>query len=159
LTPPARGKRSPGTGTDRSRFRRTSAGSAAARLPETYQNAKIAIEKCSRVDECKDWADKAEAIASYAKQAGDNTLRRCADRIQARAIQKCGELLKEIPAGKGGVVGGTHPQVGGRSQAARDAGLSVDQRKTALRVANVPKGGEAFPHHSQRATADRIPRR
>jgi hypothetical protein len=53
---------------------------------------------------------------------------------------RVGELLKEIPAGKGGVLGGTHPQVGGRSKAAQDAGLSTDQRKTALRVASVPKG-------------------
>ena len=96
---------------------------AGAILPETYKNARTAIEKCSRLDECKDWANKAEAIASYAKQAGDNTLRKCADRIQARAMLRVGELLKEIPAGKGGVLGGTHPQVGGRSKAAQDAGL------------------------------------
>jgi hypothetical protein len=40
----------------------------------------------------------AEALASYAKQANDSTLRRLADRIQARAIRREGELLGEIEA-------------------------------------------------------------
>jgi len=113
---------------------------AGAMLPETYKNARAAIEKCSRLDECKDWANKAEAIASYAKQAGDNTLRKCADRIQARAMLRVGELLKEIPAqpGKRTDLVGASPQ-GSRASAARDAGLSRDQKVTALRVASVPK--------------------
>jgi hypothetical protein len=55
--------------------------------------------------------------------------------------KRCGELLKEIPA-KGGYVngGGATPHRSQRAAAARDAGLSTDQRKTALRVASVPKG-------------------
>jgi len=110
-----------------------------ARLPQTYQAACGALEKCSRIDECADWANKAEALASYARQAKEHSLRKMADRIQARAIRKCGELLRAIKAAKGGVVGGAHPQVGGRSQAARDAGLSREQKRTALRVANVPR--------------------
>jgi hypothetical protein len=114
---------------------------AGAILPETYKNARTAIEKCSRLDECKDWANKAEAIASYAKQAGDNTLRKCADRIQARAMLRVGELLKEIPGKVGRPEnnrGGTSPI--SRSGAAKDAGLSRDDKRTALRVASVPKG-------------------
>lgn len=105
-----------------------------ARLPETYQHARTAIEKCSRLDECKDWANKAEAIASYAKQADDPTLRRCADRIQARAIQRCGELLKEIPAKAGSKyeVGGRVSTSSERARAASDAGLSTDQRRTCV---------------------------
>ena len=35
-------------------------------------------------------------------QAGDGTLHRYADRIQARAIRRCGELAKRMPANKGG---------------------------------------------------------
>jgi hypothetical protein len=109
-----------------------------AKLPATYAAAKAALEKCSRIDECQDWADKAEALASYAKQAGDDAMHKMADRIQARAIQKCGELLKRIEPGKPGPKsGGTSPQ-NSRSAAARDAGLSIDQKKTALRVASVP---------------------
>ena len=109
-----------------------------ATLPETYLNAKTALAECSRIDECKDWADKAAALASYAKQAKDETMRKMADRIQARAIRRCGELLKQVDRGKTGPrVEGRHRPVT-RTDAAESAGLSERQRKTALRVASVP---------------------
>jgi hypothetical protein len=69
---------------------------AHAKIPATYQAAKTAIAECVRVDECQDWADKAEALASYARQADDDSLRRMANRIQARGIRRCGELIREI---------------------------------------------------------------
>ena len=53
------------------------------------------------MDECAPWALKAEALASYAKRAGDDELRKFADRIQARAIRRCGELLKQIKPATG----------------------------------------------------------
>ena len=114
---------------------------AHAKLPATYANARTALERCTRIDECKDWADKAEALASYGRQSEDKELYNMAERIRARAIRRCGELLGEIaprdtpgrPSKNGG---GGSPIT--RAGAARDAGLSVDQRKTALRVANVP---------------------
>ena len=40
-----------------------------ARLPRTYEAARAALAECQQLDECKDWADKAAALASYAKQA------------------------------------------------------------------------------------------
>lgn len=114
---------------------------AEARLPATYEAAKNALAECSRLDECLTWANKAEALASYAKQAEDDQLRKMADRIQARAIRRCGELLKQIEAGNGARDGkrqeGDLPPFN-RTQAATDAGLSEHQRKTALRVASVP---------------------
>jgi rubrerythrin len=73
-----------------------------AKLPAVYESAKLALSECSRIDECKDWANKAEALASYARQADDDTLRNMAIRIQARAIRRCGELLKAIEVSKGG---------------------------------------------------------
>ena len=108
-----------------------------ARLPETYEQAKTALANCSRLDECQDWADKAEALASYARQADDDTLRKLADRIQARAVRRAGELLKQIDGR------GEHMKKGGaslsRTQVADAAGMSDDQRKQAVRVANVPE--------------------
>ena len=68
-----------------------------------------------------------------------------ADRIQARAIRRCGELLKQIEPqkfnGNQYVVkdGGDPDQPITRKSAAEQAGLSERQRKTALRVANVPE--------------------
>lgn len=109
-----------------------------ARLPQTYEAAKRAIAECSRIDECKTWADQAEALASYARQAKDDELRLMADRIQARAIRRCGELLKQFDAR------GNHRKSGGaptssQRQMASGAGFSKDQQVTAVRVANVPE--------------------
>jgi len=74
--------------------------------------------------------------APKAKQSKDDSLRKMADRIQARAIRRCGELLKQIhPAFGARTDLGT---VATRSDAAEAAGLSEHQRKTALRVASVP---------------------
>ncbi|MCB1719139.1 MAG: hypothetical protein KDK05_28730, partial [Candidatus Competibacteraceae bacterium] len=68
------------------------------------------------------------------------SLRKMADRIQARAIRRCGELLKQIEPGKNrhdsSREGDLPPN---RKLAAEQAGLSEHQRKTALRVANVPE--------------------
>lgn len=115
---------------------------SSARLPETYERAKTAIAECSRIDECQDWADKAQALASYARQANDDSMRKMADRIQARAIRRAGELLKQVQPSKGGrppeTQDGTDPSIT-RTSAADDAGLSERQRKTALRVANIPE--------------------
>jgi hypothetical protein len=38
-------------------------------------------------------------MASYARQSGDEELRLMADRIPARALDRVGELLREIPKG------------------------------------------------------------
>jgi hypothetical protein len=109
-----------------------------ARLPATYEQAKAALAQCSRIDECQEWANKAEALASYARQAEDETLFRLAKRIQGRAVRRAGELLKEIN-GKGNNQhsGGTPTKLTQR-EAAEQAGLSKDQQVTAVRVANVP---------------------
>lgn len=134
---------------------------ASARLPQTYENAKTALANCATIDECVEWSSKAEALASYAKQANDDELMKYAVRIRDRAIRRCGELLKQIDPGKGGRpsknsgderpsfdgwVPGTDPKAqsldgwvpGTRKDAADAAGLSEYQKKQAIRVANVP---------------------
>src|SRR6185312_2908037 len=94
-----------------------------ASLPVNYEAAKTAIAQCERIDECKDWADKAAAIASYARQAKDTSLRDAATRIRLRALRRVGELLERIPAQPGkGPGGGTNPE--SRTQLAARAGIS-----------------------------------
>lgn len=112
---------------------------SSARLPQTYEAAKTALAECSAVDECKDWADKAAALASYAKQSNDDTLEKLAMRIRARAIRRAGELLKQFDGrGRPGEnKDGAVPNFSQR-QAAADAGFSERQQKTAVRVAGVP---------------------
>jgi hypothetical protein len=129
-----------------------------ARLPETYANAKKALAECERIDECRSWADKMAALASYARQADDDELYKVARRIQGRAVKRCGELLKEFDA-RGGdrskstgagtfapeaKQNGNGMAAGAISQraAAEAAGMSKRQQVTAVRVANVP--AEAF---------------
>lgn len=126
---------------------------ADAPLPQRYEAARAAIAECERIGECKNWRDKAAAMASYAQQAKDDSLRVIPVRIQARAERRCGELLKQISVTPGirtdlGSVpsrgsdahgqGAAVPAVT-RTQAVTDAGLSERQRKNALRIANVPE--------------------
>jgi hypothetical protein len=114
-----------------------------ARLPEMYERAKEALAACDRLDECKDWANKAEALASYARQAKDDELERCARQIRLRAMRRVGQLLKKYSAGR---ERGGRPRRNGigtdtvsQRQAARAAGLSKRQEATARRLADVPK--------------------
>lgn len=109
-------------------------------MPQTYEAAKTALANCESIDECQTWANKAEALALYAKQADDDTLFKFARRIQARAVRRAGELLKTFDGR-----GGDHSKNGGaptsaptRREAGDAAGMSRDQQVTAVRVANVP---------------------
>jgi len=111
---------------------------ADARLPATYERACSALATCDRIDECKDWADKAAALASYAKQADDRTLYRLAVRIQSRAIRRAGELLEDFDGRGRPAKIPTASAVISQQDAAAAAGLSERQQLTAVRVANVP---------------------
>lgn len=130
---------------------------ADAKLPAAYEAAKVALATCMSIDECQNWANKAEALASYAKQADDDTLRKQADRIQARAIRRCGELLKQFD-GRGrpsinSIGDGTISQ----REAAEQAGLSKRQQVTAVRVAKVPEHQfEAAVESDQPPTVTRL---
>lgn len=110
-----------------------------AKLPTTYTEAKHALSRCMRVDECKRWADKAAALASYAKQSRDEQMMDMAKRIRARAVERGGELLAQVKPAKGARtdLGGAVPL--SRKAMANGAGLTPDEAKTMLRVANVPK--------------------
>ena len=129
-----------------------------AQLPQTYEAARQALVQCDQIDECKDWADKAAALASYAKQADDPTLMEMAIRIQTRATRRVGQLLEQIPKGSGrpekikaggdlnlsnggdqNIKDGGGPNVLSRKEASSQAGLSERQAKAALRVARVPQ--------------------
>lgn len=113
---------------------------ARAQLPDTYCAARKALQECIDIDECKDWSDKAAALASYGRMAKDVELRRMAMRIQLRALDRIGELIKLIPTAQG-----TRndlrelPPGSPREQARAAAGLSEDQAKTAIRLNNIPR--------------------
>ena len=115
---------------------------ANARLPQTYEQAKAALAKCAAIDECKDWADKAEAMASYARQSGDKQMRIMADKIQGRAIDRCGELYRQIPKAQGGDRSKNLPGqmfASPREQARIKAEMSKNQAADALAVNAIPR--------------------
>lgn len=118
---------------------------ADARLPRSYEAAKVALAECQDMDECLTWADKAAALASYAKQAKDEELERMAQRIRARAVRRAGELLKQIDSQQGGDRKSTDYQKApdrplvSRTDAAREAGMTPHQQKQAVRIASIPE--------------------
>ena len=111
---------------------------ANASLPAKYESAKVALAECERIDECKEWADKAAALASYAKQAEDQTLMNHAMRIQGRASRRIGELLKQFDARGGDRSKSAATDTFAQRDAAEDAGLSKRQQVSAVRIANIP---------------------
>lgn len=112
-----------------------------APLPQMYEEARQALAECSRVDECKDWSDKAKALASYARQSDDESLEKLAVRIRARAVRRAGELLKKFQAQGARTDLQLSNGAGTKSQrsAAKAAGMSKRQEVTAVRIANVPE--------------------
>jgi hypothetical protein len=126
-----------------------------AKLPEVYENARAALQKCERIDECKSWKDKAAAMASYAKQSQDETLLNTALKIKALATRRCGELMEQFRKPEPGQPrknGGGSPPILTASGAARDAGLSRDQKRQALRIAAIPRA-----EFDELVEAERIP--
>lgn len=77
-------------------------------------------------------ANKAAAIEVYARQAKDDSLVIMAQRIQARAIRRTGELLKEIPHGHWANDTPT------RTSVARAAGMSRVQQRQAAQISQIP---------------------
>lgn len=111
-----------------------------ARFPEVYERAKITLSECASIDECKEWADKAAALASYAKQANDDSLEQLSMRIRARAIRRAGELLKTFdgrPINAKKQSNGSDTLFPTQQQAAERVGMSKRQQVTAVRVANI----------------------
>jgi hypothetical protein len=65
-------------------------------FPVSYEAAKQAIAKCESPIECRTMADKAAAMAVYARLRDDTELFNRARRLQAWADRRWGELDKEL---------------------------------------------------------------
>jgi hypothetical protein len=66
-----------------------------------YDAARKAIAAAHRVDEAKKIRDKAEAVRTYAKLAGDLGLQNMAAEIRLRAERRAGQLLLEMDKNPG----------------------------------------------------------
>lgn len=112
-----------------------------APLPIRYEATCAALAECESLDECKEWADRAEALASYYRQSKNLEMEESARRIRLRAKRRVGELLLEIKAAaprgaKGRIQAGGQT---GRSAAARAVGLSPTQTRNVVRIARIPR--------------------
>ena len=115
-----------------------------ANLPVSYQNARVALAECNRIDEWKDWEDKAQALASYAKQSKNKELEKMAMRIRARAGERCGAMLAEFERANGRPLKSSSKDEL-MHEAASQAGLSPKQAQTRLRIHDAKnKDPEAF---------------
>ena len=106
-----------------------------------YDQARHALAQCERIDEAKNWSDKAAALAAYARQADDPELEATARRIRARAFRRMGEISRELE--KAHKVGrGTKVQLPstGKLKATilAEAGISTSQAHRAEKVAAIP---------------------
>lgn len=113
--------------------------------PERYAEARAALARCAKIDEVKEWQNRAAALAAYARQARDKHLLVMAVRIKLRAMRRMGELLREYPADDGDRPGrpgrwdrrGRRARISTRAAIAQQTGISADEQKDALRIASL----------------------
>jgi len=138
---------------------------AKANLPKTYEAAKKALQECQEIDECKEWADKAAALASYARQAEDHTLQNLAQRIHIRARRRVGELSMELGLAPRGGAGGSKLSSGGKIETLKAGGVSPSAAHRAERIARIPEpefeaamASEVPPTATELAALGAVPR-
>ena len=105
-----------------------------------YENAKTALAEYTKVDDIKDFRDKAVAVQAYAKQANDYDLERDASIARVRAERRAGELLRDMDKAKGG-----NPQLLATDEGLdnpktlSEMGLTYDQSSKWQKLADVPE--------------------
>jgi hypothetical protein len=111
-----------------------------APLPMRYEAACHALAECERLDECHEWANRAQAAASYYRQSKDVAMEEAARRIRLRAKRRCGEILLLIKGPAPRNARG-RPKKGSqtpRTAAARAVGLSKVETRNVVRLARIP---------------------
>lgn len=121
--------------------------STSVALPR-YDDMCRAIAEAHRVDEAKDYRDKAEALRAYAKQANNRDAEVQFAEIKVRAEIKCGELLRDM-AERGERDQGHGDRKSGSQDATpklADLGLTKDESSRFQQAASAPREAveEAF---------------
>lgn len=111
-----------------------------------YDAARHALQIASSVDEVKDFRDKAQAMAAYARQANDTELVAWATEIKVRAERKAGQMLAEMPKNAGAKGIGTSVLVSCEDtpKTLSEMGISYDQSSRWQKLAAI--SDEKFEH-------------
>lgn len=107
-----------------------------------YEAARRALAECHTVDEAKDIADKAAAMAAYARQAKDPEMEQWLAEIRLRAQRRAGEISKTLEKSKGGRPNEkeTLPTTGkSKSAVLSEAGISTSAANRFEQLAEVPE--------------------
>lgn len=93
-----------------------------------YEEMRVAVESCARIDEAAEIKDKAAALQAYARQRDDADLEVWTAEIKLRASVRIGELVRELDAEHPRDDGGRLvPKDGKKADAIAEAGLSKSE--------------------------------
>lgn len=117
-----------------------------------YEQMRVAVAACARIDEAAEMRDKAAALAAYARQRDDTELDVWMSEIRLRATIRIGELVRELDKAQGARTDiELRPSGGKKSEAIADAGLT---RSTAHRYEELAGGREERGIAAAKAAAD-----
>lgn len=108
-------------------------------MPVLYREAVAALERCSTMDEGKYYADKADALAAWAKIYGSDEDSKAAARLKLRAYARMGVLAFELRPGNRSQEKFGIGSKKGANALLRDHGLNSAQASSALALARLPK--------------------
>jgi hypothetical protein len=97
-----------------------------------------AIAECHRVDEAKDYRDRAEALRAYARQANNRDAEVQFAEIKVRAERKCGELLVELERNGQRATGKGRPNKRDNVSRLSDLGINPKQSERFQEAARAP---------------------
>jgi hypothetical protein len=111
-----------------------------------YEEARKALEACTRIDEVKDFRDKVRALETYARRAQDYSLEKKASETRLRYERRAGQMLHDMAergerATRGDSDGSNLPNVASRGVSSiptlGDLGVSRDESSRWQRLAAV----------------------
>src|SRR5215207_1572682 len=93
-----------------------------------YEAACHALAEAHSIDEAKDWADKATALAAYARQVNDRQLEIMSAEIRLRAKRRIGELSADLEKAQHAGPGSVLPKCGKyKAEVLKEVGVSTSE--------------------------------
>lgn len=99
-------------------------------IPVEYEQAVTALQACTSIDDSKYWADKADALAAWAKIYRSDEAGRKAAQLKLHAYRRMGQLATELKQGRKITEAGPRMLLVER-------GLTLQQAKAAMYMARI----------------------